>query len=68
MDAIGITDRRMIDSSFGPDDHAFLERAQLIVFAGSDVRLGWDTFDKTGSTQPNVVGGLTVVLGFDGAR
>ena len=48
VDAIGITDRRMIDSSFGPDDRAFLERAQLIVLAGGDVRLGWNTFEKTG--------------------
>lgn len=48
VDAIGITDRRMINSSFGPDDRAFLERAQLIVLAGGDVRLGWNTFEKTG--------------------
>jgi peptidase E len=48
VDEIGITDRRMIDSSFGPDDRAFLERAQLIVLAGGDVRLGWNTFEKTG--------------------
>ena len=48
MDEIGITDRRMIDSSFGPDDRAFLERARLIVLAGGDVRLGWDTFEETG--------------------
>src|SRR5271167_1910455 len=48
VDAIAITDRRMIDSSFGPDDRAFLERAQLIVLAGGDVRLGWNTFEKTG--------------------
>ena len=48
VDAIGITDRRMIDSSFGPDDRAFLQRAQLIVLAGGDVRLGWNTFEKTG--------------------
>jgi cyanophycinase len=48
VDAIGITDRRMIDSSFGPADRAFLERAQLIVLAGGDVRLGWNTFEKTG--------------------
>ena len=48
MDDIGITDRRMIDSSFGPDDRAFLERSQLIVLAGGDVRLGWTTFEKTG--------------------
>jgi cyanophycinase len=48
VDAIGITDRRMIDSSFGPDHRAFLERAQLIVLAGGDVRLGWNIFEKTG--------------------
>jgi cyanophycinase len=48
VDAIGITDRRMIDSSFGPDDRAFLERALLIVLAGGDVRLGWNIFEKTG--------------------
>jgi cyanophycinase-like exopeptidase len=48
MDPIGITNRRMIDSSFGPDDRAFLERAQLIVLAGGDVNVGWTTFEKTG--------------------
>lgn len=48
MDAVGVTDRRMIDSTFGPDDRAFLDRAQLIVLAGGDVRLGWNTFKKTG--------------------
>jgi cyanophycinase len=48
MDEIGISDRRMIDSSFGPDDRAFLEHADLIVLAGGDVRLGWTTFEKTG--------------------
>ena len=50
-DAIGITHRRMIDSSFGPDDRAFLERAQLIVLAGGDVRLGWNAFEKTGMKE-----------------
>ncbi|OBJ39028.1 Type 1 glutamine amidotransferase-like domain-containing protein [Mycobacterium colombiense] len=48
MDAVGITDRRMIGSSFGPDDRAFLGRARLILLAGGDVRLGWNTFEKTG--------------------
>ncbi len=48
MDAIGITERRMVDSSFDPDDRAFLEHARLIVLAGGDVRLGWNTFEKTG--------------------
>ncbi|KUH84125.1 peptidase [Mycobacterium sp. GA-1999] len=51
VDAIGITDRRMIKSSFGPDDRAFLERAQLLVLAGGDVRLGWDTFKRTGMNE-----------------
>lgn len=51
VEAIGITDRRMIDSSFGPDQRAFLERAQLIVLAGGDVRLGWNTFEKTGMKE-----------------
>ncbi|KUI02007.1 Type 1 glutamine amidotransferase-like domain-containing protein [Mycobacterium sp. IS-3022] len=51
VDAIGITDRRMIESSFGPDDRAFLEHAQLVVLAGGDVRLGWDTFKRTGMNE-----------------
>jgi cyanophycinase-like exopeptidase len=51
MDAIGITDRRMIDSSFGTDDRAFLESAQLIVLAGGDVRRGWTTFETTGMKE-----------------
>lgn len=48
MDAVGITDRRMIDSSFDRADRTFLDSAQLIVLAGGDVRLGWNTFEKTG--------------------
>lgn len=48
VDAIGVTDRRMIDSSFGAVDRAFLGRARLIVLAGGDVRAGWDTFVETG--------------------
>jgi cyanophycinase-like exopeptidase len=48
VEPVGIDDRRMIDSSFGPDDRAFLGCAHLIVLAGGDVRLGWDTFEKTG--------------------
>lgn len=51
MDAVGITDRRMIDSSFGPADRAFLENTQLIVLAGGDVSLGWNTFERTGMKQ-----------------
>jgi cyanophycinase len=48
VDAVGITDRRMIASSFDEGDRAFLERAGLIILAGGDVRLGWNTFERTG--------------------
>jgi hypothetical protein len=51
MGAIGITNCRMVDSSFGPDDRAFLESSQLIVLAGGDVRLGWTTFQRTGMKE-----------------
>lgn len=48
MDAVGITDRRMITSSFGREDRTFLRHAQLIVLAGGDVRVGWSIFQSTG--------------------
>lgn len=48
MEAIGVTERRMIASSFGPADRAFLDGAHLIVLAGGDVQRGWNTFEKTG--------------------
>lgn len=51
MDAIGVTDRRMIGSSFGSGERAFLGRARVIVLAGGDVRAGWDTMASTGMTN-----------------
>jgi cyanophycinase-like exopeptidase len=51
MDRLGIADRRMIDSSFGPDDRAFLAGARLIVLAGGDVQQGWATLAKTGMSE-----------------
>ena len=51
VNAVGITSCRMIASSFDPDDRAFLQCAQLIVLAGGDVRVGWDTFEKTGMRE-----------------
>jgi cyanophycinase len=48
VDALGLNDRRMVDSSFPADDRAFLERARLVVLAGGDVRLGWNTFEESG--------------------
>nr|CRL76322.1 Peptidase family S51 [Mycolicibacterium malmesburyense] len=51
MDSVGIADRRMVKSSFGADDRAFLERAGLILLAGGDVRLGWDILEGTGMAE-----------------
>jgi cyanophycinase len=51
MNAVGITERRMIRSAYVADDREFLERAQLIVLAGGDVQRGWDTFQTTGMKQ-----------------
>lgn len=51
MDAVGLADRRMIDSSFDHADRTFLDGAQLIILAGGDVRLGWTTFERTGMKE-----------------
>jgi cyanophycinase len=51
MDAVGITERRMIGSAYTADDREFLERAQLILLAGGDVQRGWSTFETTGMKQ-----------------
>ena len=51
MDAVGITERRMIGAAYEADDREFLERAQLIVLAGGDVQRGWNTFEATGMKQ-----------------
>src|ERR1700728_1709295 len=51
MGALGITERRMILSTFETEDRAFLARAQLILLAGGDVHLGWSTFEKTGMKE-----------------
>jgi|SRR6185437_3591770 len=48
MEAAGIGSQRMIAASFDSEDRAFLERAQIIVLAGGDVGLGWNTFKETG--------------------
>ena len=51
MDAAGFADRSMINSSFNADDRERLNRAQLIVLAGGDVQLGWNTFETTGMKE-----------------
>ena len=51
MDAVGVTERRMIRASFDSEDRVFLQRAQLLLLAGGDVQLGWNTFEKTGMKE-----------------
>ena len=51
MDAAGFADRSMINSSFNAEDQERLNRAQLIVLAGGDTQLGWNTFEKTGMKE-----------------
>jgi cyanophycinase len=51
MEAVGISERRMIRASFGSEDREFIERAQLILLAGGNVAQGWSTFEKTGMKQ-----------------
>ncbi len=46
MENIGITDCRMIKSSFLEEDQAFLEVADIILLAGGDVELGWNVFQS----------------------
>ncbi len=51
MDAVGITERRMIGSTYDTADREFLAKAQLIVLAGGDVQRGWNVFETTGMKQ-----------------
>jgi len=51
MNAAGFPEHRMIGSAFTAEDREFLDRAQLILLAGGDVRLGWTTFEKTGMKE-----------------
>lgn len=48
MEGIGITDCRMIRSSFPADDAAFMEEADLILLSGGDVETGWNAFQQNG--------------------
>jgi cyanophycinase-like exopeptidase len=51
MDNVGVTDCRQIGSRFTPAERTFLEGAQLILLAGGDVRVGWNTFAATGMKE-----------------
>ena len=51
MKGAGITDCRMILSSFSDHDAQYLAQADLILLAGGDVELGWQTFVRSGMTE-----------------
>ena len=46
MNGIGITDCRMIMSSYLDEDQEFLKGSDIILFAGGDVKIGWEVFEK----------------------
>lgn len=49
--SIGITNYRMIRSSYSTEDASFLEQADLILLAGGDVERGWRTLTDTGMSN-----------------
>ncbi|ETW93945.1 MAG: hypothetical protein ETSY2_50520, partial [Candidatus Entotheonella gemina] len=48
MDAIEITERRMVTSAYTDAERAFLADAQLVLLSGGDVARGWEVFTRTG--------------------
>jgi cyanophycinase-like exopeptidase len=48
MEVIGVTDCRMIRSSFLDEDQLFFESADIILLAGGDVEKGWDVIERVG--------------------
>lgn len=46
MDHLGITDRRMIYSAYDEEDQKYLQEADLILLAGGDVALGWESIKE----------------------
>lgn len=48
MEAINVTDCRMILSSFSAEDQVFFESADIILLAGGDLQRGWDVIDGVG--------------------
>ena len=51
MDNIGVTNPRMILSSYGEEDQEYLKEANLILLAGGDVAKGWKIIDETGMAK-----------------
>ncbi len=62
MDLAGIGGRRMVRAAWDDDDRSWLEAANVIVLAGGDVELGWNTFRSTGMGDVVVARYLTGAL------
>src|SRR5690349_25057971 len=48
MEGVGVSDCRMIPSAVSEADLAFLNDADIILLAGGDVEVGWQTFLTNG--------------------
>jgi cyanophycinase len=48
MEAMGISDCRVVPSQLSREDILFLEEAGLIVLSGGDVERGWQVFEQNG--------------------
>jgi cyanophycinase len=51
MESVDIPDRRMILSSFSPEDEAFIRESNIILLAGGDVERGWNAFTRVGLNE-----------------
>lgn len=51
MECVGITDIKMIPSSFSDEDQKFLEASDLIMLAGGEVKRGLDIIKQTGMNK-----------------
>lgn len=51
MESVGITDHKMILSSFKEEDQSFVKQADVILLAGGEVERGWNMFTETGLNE-----------------
>jgi len=51
MEGVGIQNCRLIRAGFPADDKEFLDRADLILLAGGDIKRGWEVFERVGMKQ-----------------
>ncbi|MEO8426944.1 MAG: Type 1 glutamine amidotransferase-like domain-containing protein [Verrucomicrobiota bacterium] len=51
MEGVGIQNCRLIRAGFPAEDKKFLERADVILLAGGDIKRGWEVFEKSRMKQ-----------------